>query len=97
MALTMTATSISSWSRAPATDRQVAEGGQDPSPPVTGHADEDALEGDLTGPAGDGDRLGEPIQSVDGDDDVGGLGRGGGAAGAHRDTDVRPLRARARR
>ena len=46
-------------------------------------------ERDGAGAAGDEDGLGQPVQPVDGDDDVGRLGRGRGTPCAHGDTDVR--------
>ena len=53
--------------------------------PDPGH---DALPGDPTGPLGDRHRLGQPVQPVDGEHHVGGLGRGGGASRPHRHADV---------
>ena len=49
---------------------------------------DDALDGDRARPPGDLDRLGQAIESVDGDDDVGCLGGGARAPGAHRHADV---------
>ena len=51
------------------------------------HADHRALHGDAPRPAGDVHRVGETVQPIGGQHDVGGLGGRRRAARAHRDTD----------
>ena len=87
-ALRITATSISSCSSAP----QTAGSRPAAAAPIAAsdmrHPGEHALQGDPPGAAGQRGHLAEPVEAVDGEHRVGGLGRGGGAAGAHRDPHV---------
>ena len=53
------------------------------------HADHGALHGDAPRPAGDVHRIGETVQTIGGQHDVGGLRGRRRAARAHRDTDRR--------
>ena len=85
-ALRITATSMPSCSSAP------AAGVNQPSAAITiassdnAHAHHGALYGDAPRPAGDVHRVGQTVQAVGGQHDVGGFGRRRGAARAHRDT-----------
>jgi hypothetical protein len=54
-------------------DRQEAEGRHDHRRERHAHPGDDALDGDPAGVPGDPDRLGEAVQAVHGDDQVGGL------------------------
>ena len=69
-------------------DRQEAERGRDHRDERHPHPRHDALDRDRARASGDPDRLGEAIEAIDRDDDIGGLGRCGRAPGAHRHPDV---------
>ena len=53
--------------------RQVAEGGDDHGAERQADADDDALEGDAAAAAGDDERFAEPVETIDGEYDVGGF------------------------
>ena len=52
------------------------------------HADDGALHGDAPRPAGDVHRVGEPVQPISGQYDIGGFRGRGGAACTHRHADA---------
>ena len=82
-ALRMTMTSIASWTRAPAT------GGRKPAAATSMATNDRPIpmstlwRAIVPRAAGDADGLGEPVEAVDGDDDVSRLRAGRRAAGAH--------------
>ena len=77
--------------------RQAPGGGEEHRRERQAHADDHALQGDGARAPRDLHRLGEPAEMVDGEHDVGGLRRRGGAAGPHGDADRSPRRAPGRR
>ena len=77
--------------------QECASGGRQPAQRGNGHrqqrqrhTDHGALHGDPPRPPGDVHRVGETVQAIRGQHDVGGFGRSRRAARAHRDTDRRP-------
>ena len=69
--------------------RQASGGGEEHRGERKPHADDHALQRDGARTPGDLHRFGEPSEMVDGQNDVGGLRRSGGAARPHGDPDVR--------
>ena len=68
--------------------RQVAERGDDHRGERQADADDDALERDAAAAARDDDRLAEPVEAIDGENDVGRFRGRGRAAGTDGDPDV---------
>ena len=87
-ALRMTATSMRFLRQSAGDRRQPAVRRGEHGQPRQAHADDDALQRDRPRPPRNDDRIGDPIEPVFKDDDVGGLGRCAGAARAHRDADI---------
>ncbi|MFB9957026.1 hypothetical protein [Cellulomonas denverensis] len=65
--------SMTSWVTAPAARREQPDRCCDHRDQRQAHTHQDRLQGDALGPAGDEDRIGEGIEPVDCQDDVGGL------------------------
>ena len=74
--------------------RKEAEAGDDHRSQRHPDPDQHALTGDPPRSAGDGHRLGEPVEAVDREHDIGRLGGGGHARRSHRDSDVGPRQRR---
>ena len=87
-ALRITTTSMASWRIAPATTGSKPEGGGRHRHDGQPHPEDHALDGDRARPSRDLDRLGQAIEPVHRDDDVGCLGGRARAAGPHRHANV---------